>query len=131
MNNYVDKRMFTQKRAISGMEKRTSRSFKAEKDTPLTRCSVMKCIFLECARFAAAIFLLFLSTFGGEGKKTTYISVGNIIKKVFLCIAILLVLWGLMVVSGRLVEAVTALPIWSLIVFFAMAVLAAVGFVKE
>ena len=131
MNNYIDKRMFTYKRPIVRTGMRTSRPFKAEKGTPLTRISVIKNVLFECARFAAAIFLLFLSTFGGESKNSSGINVGKALKSILVYGVILFVLWGALVVFGRVVEAVTVLPIWSLILFFAMAVLAAVGFVKE
>ena len=123
MNNCIDERLITYKRPRTTI----NRSEYQRKGTPLTRKQNSDGIVMRGLRIAAAIFLLFLSTFGGEEAVKADIKVGKVVKNGLTYIGVLFALWLVLVALDSVVNAVTLLPTWSLIVIFALAVLAAAG----
>lgn len=126
MNNYIDERLIPYKRP----QNTVNRYVRVEKGRPLSRRARRESVFVQALRFFASIFLLLLSTFGGEEE-----SVGAVLgKAVKTCAAVggvLLALWGILVLMSDLVNAATLLPTWSLILIFAAIVLVAAGVLKE
>ncbi|MBQ7968918.1 MAG: hypothetical protein IJ292_03765 [Clostridia bacterium] len=66
-----------------------------------------------------------MSTFGGEKAMEADINVGKVVKNGLVYVGVMLALWLALVILGNVVNAVTLLPTWSLIVIFALAVLSA------
>jgi hypothetical protein len=123
MNNCIDERLINYNRPRTAI----NRSEYGRKGAPLTRKQKSDGIVMRGLRIAAAIFLLFLSTFGGEEARKADINVGKVVKNGLVYVGVMLALWLTLVVLGNVVNAVTLLPTWSLIVIFALAVLAAAG----
>ena len=123
MNNYIDERFIPYRRPQMTM----NRAERERKGAPLTRKQNTDGIVMRVLKFAAVIFLLLLSTFGGEEVREADINVGKVVKKGLLYAGIILALWLTLVIVSNLVNAVTLLPTWSLIVIFALAILAAAG----
>ncbi len=121
MNNCIDERFIPYKRPRTTI----NRSEYERKGAPLTRKQKSDGIVVRGLRIAAAIFLLFLSTFGGEKAMEADINVGKVVKNGLVYVGVMLALWLVLVILGNVVNAVTLLPTWSLIVIFALAVLSA------
>lgn len=130
MNNYIDERLVSYKRP----QKSTDIYRKSENGRPLTVKKRNDGILMGILRFVAAVFLLFLSTLGGEegGRRNESEAVmGKMVKNCIIGAGSVLVLWGLLVVMSNLVNAVTFLPLWSLILIFAATLLCAAGVLKK
>ncbi len=126
MNNYIDERLIKQNAA----KMTANRYIRVENGRPLGRKTRKENIFVESLRVAAAIFLLIISTFGGdEGEAGA--AVGKFVKNCFIFAGVLLALWGLLIAMSNLINVVTLLPTWSLILGFAVVLLGAVGFLKD
>lgn len=126
MNNYIDERLIKQNAA-----KITADSYiRVKYGRPLGRKTRRDNIFVQSIRFVAAIFLLIISTFGGDEAESSE-AVGKFIKNCFIFAGVLLALWGVLVVMSNLINVVTLLPTWSLILGFAVILLGAVGFSRD
>lgn len=130
MNNYIDERLIPYKRS----QVRPVNCNYGRKGRPLTRKNRKNGILTKALRFGAAIFLLLLSTLGGEGaekREKAGVAIEKAVKACLVYGGILLALWGLLVVFNNLVNAVAFLPAWSLIFIFAFTVLGAAGVLKK
>ena len=130
MNNYIDERILPYKRP----QVPANRYVRAEKGRPLARRARKDNIGVRCLKVLAEIFLLLVSTFSGEieeknGNSETIVE--KAVKSCALYGGILLALWGVLVVLSNLVNAVTLLPTWSLIIMFAAIILIAAGALKR
>ncbi len=126
MNNYIDERLINHKRPQIA----ANRYIRVENGKPLTRKTRNENIFMQSLRVVAAIFLLLLSTFGGDGAKASA-TVEKAVKNCMVYAGILLALWGVLVLMSNLINAVTLLPMWCLILGFAVIVLGAAGVLKK
>ena len=126
MNNYIDERLIKQNAA-----KITADSYiRVKYGRPLGRRARKDNMFMQLVRGVAAIFLLIVSTFGGEESESGA-AVGKFVKNCFIFSGVLLALWGLLIVMSNLINVVTLLPTWSLILGFAVVILGVVGFLKD
>ena len=85
---------------------------------------------MELLKVVAAIFLLIISTFGGDEAKSGT-TVEKVVKNGLLGAGVLLALWGVLVVMSNLMNVVTLVPTWCLILGFAAVVLGAVALSKR
>lgn len=126
MNNYIDERLIKQNAA----KMTANRYIRVENGRPLGRKTRKDNIFVQALRVVAAIFLLIISTFGGDEAESGA-AVGKFVKNCLLCAGVLLALWGVLVVMNNLINTFTLLPTWCLILGFAVIVLGAVGLSKN
>ncbi len=126
MNNYIDERLIKQ----NASKMTANRYIRVENGRPLGRKTRKDNIFVQSLRVVAAIFLLIISTLGGDeaGSDAT---VGNVVKNCLICGGVLLALWGVLVVMNNLINTFTLLPTWCLILGFAAVVLGTVGISKR
>ncbi|MBE6718582.1 MAG: hypothetical protein E7574_04955 [Ruminococcaceae bacterium] len=130
MNNCIDERIIPYRRPQQPIKIEKNRV----KGTPLTQKTQKEGVIIRAMKAVALIFLLFVSTFGGEVTNQKKSNEGVTLKAVKKCIVytgIALALWGFLVVVSNLVNAVTLLPLWSLILIFALSVLTASGVMKS
>lgn len=118
MNNYIDERFIPYQRPRIT----NNRTAYDKKGAPLTRKQASEGIFIRSLRIIAAIFLLFLSTFGGEE-----IDVGKVVGKLVLYAGAIGAIWLVLVILSNLFNAATLLPMWSLIAIFAATILITAG----
>ena len=123
MNNYIDERFIPYKNSQMTI-KRTNRS---RKGSPLTRKQSNDGIVMRGLKILAVIFLLVVSTFGGDVTKDVDMSVGALLKKGIIYAGVIFALWMAFVVICNAFTAFTQLPFWSLIALFALAAIAIVG----
>ena len=129
MNNYIDERFIPYKRPATPVNRANQRIA----GRPLTRNTRKRSAFVKVLKAVAFIFLLLLSTFGGEknadGRK--YDSVAEkAVKKCLVYIGVLLALWGALIIVSKVTAAVAFLPLWCLIGIFALTLLGAAGIIK-
>ena len=130
MNNCIDERIIRYRRLQQPMNIEKNRV----KGTPLARKAQKERGIVRVLRAVAVIFLLFISTFGGEVVEKALNKENRtekVIKKCVCYVGIALALWGVLVVVSTLVKAVTLLPLWSLILIFALTVLTASTTIKS
>ena len=130
MNNYIDERYIPYKRPQSA----ANRYVRVRQGRPLARKTRKEGIVMRSLRLMAGIFLLLLSTFGGDSAvkaDKAGISTEKAIKSILCGGGIILALWVMVAFAGNLVNAVTLLPTWSLILIFATIVLVAAGVLKK
>ena len=123
MNNYIDERFIPYKNSQMTI-KRTDRS---KKGSPLTRKQNSGGIVMRGLEILAVIFLLVVSTFGGDVTKDVDMSVGALLKKGMIYAGAVFALWMAFVIICNVFTASTQLPFWSLIAIFALAAIATVG----
>lgn len=126
MNKYIDERLIKQNAA----KMTANRYIRVENGRPLGRKTHNDNIFVQSLRVVAAIFLLIISTLGGDEAESGE-AVGKFVKNCLIFAAVLFALWGLFVVMSNLMNAAMHLPTWSLILGFAVIILGAVGFSKD
>ncbi|MBE6643687.1 MAG: hypothetical protein E7615_08550 [Ruminococcaceae bacterium] len=130
MNNYIDERLIPyNKRRVP-----SNKAVYGSKRSPLTRNVHKQNIVLRGLKTVAFVFLLIVSTFGGEKEaehKNGGASVGSAVKTVLLYGGILLALWGVLVLLSKAVNVVTFLPMWCLIAIFALTILVTAGSLKK
>ena len=130
MNNCIDERIIRYRRLQQPMNIEKNRV----KGTPLARKAQKESAIVHVLRAVAVIFLLFISTFGGEVVEKAIKRENRtekVIKKCVCYVGIALALWGVLIVVSNLVKAVTLLPLWSLILIFALTVLTASTTIKS
>ncbi len=123
MNNYIDERFIPYQRP----QKAIKPTAYDKKGAPLTRKQNSDGIILRSLRIMAAIFLLFLSTFGGEEVRNADETIGKAIKKCVVYAGIIGGCWLMLVLLSNILNAVTLLPMWSLIAIFAATILLTAG----
>lgn len=126
MNNYIDERFFDYQRPRMP-ENRPAYARYERKSAPLARKQNKDGIIIRSLRIVAAIFLLLLSTFGGDEVREADTTVGKAIKTCLIYAGAVLGLWFAVVLLGNIANAATLLPMWSLIILFAAALLIATG----
>jgi hypothetical protein len=126
MNNYIDERLIKQNAA----KMTANRYIRVENGRPLSRKVRKDNIFVESLRVVAAIFLLIVSTLGGD-EAGSGAAVENVVKNCLLGLGVLVALWGLLVVMSNLINVVTLVPTWCLILGFAAVILGAVALSKR
>lgn len=126
MNNYIDERLIKQNAA----KMTANRYICVENGRPLSRKVRKDNIFVESLRVVAAIFLLIVSTLGGDEAESGA-AVENVVKNCLLGLGVLVALWGLLVVMSNLINVVTLVPTWCLILGFAAVILGAVALSKR
>lgn len=126
MNNYIDERLIKQNVA----KLTANRYIRVENGRPLNRKLRKENIFVESIRVVAAIFLLIISTLGGDEAKLGA-TIEKVVKNCLLGLGVLLALWGILVVMNNLINTFTLLPMWCLILGFAAVVLGAVALSKR
>ncbi len=122
MNNYIDERVIPYRRpqVTSG---RTIISAKSQ----ASRKNYRKNMSIAILRRLAAVFLLILSTFSGEKQADKANNTKKVLKGCMIYSGIALAVWFGLVVLGNLVNAISLLPLWSLILIFALTMLGAFG----
>ncbi|MBR5322321.1 MAG: hypothetical protein IKU48_02090 [Clostridia bacterium] len=126
MNNYIDERLVKQNAA----KLTANRYIRVKNGRPLNRSVCKESLFVELLKVVAAIFLLIISTFGGDEAKSGT-TVEKMVKNGLLGAGVLLALWGVLVVMSNLMNVVTLVPTWCLILGFAAVVLGAVALSKR
>ena len=130
MNNCIDERIIHYRRQQQPKNIENRRI----KGTPLAHKTQKEGLMLRALKAVAVIFLLFVSTFGGEVTKdrdNNEKGTDKIVKKCLVYVGIALALWGFLIIVSKVVNAVTLLPLWSLIVIFAFSVLAAASVINS
>lgn len=129
MNNYIDERIIPNIRTQSAVHK----NIHAVKGRPLTRRRRNEGILMKSLRGLAVIFLLPVSTFGGEKKKEVRMSEAVTALFVYglLFGGILLALWGILFVLNGIINFASGLPMGGLILVFAVVLLVAAGAMKK
>ena len=126
MNNYIDERLIKQ----NATKMTANRYVRVENGRPLSRKVRKENIFVESLRVVAAIFLLIISTLGGDEAESGA-TVERVVKNCFIFAGVLVALWGILVVMSNLINTATLLPTWCLILGFAAVVLGAVALSKR
>ena len=126
MNNYIDERLVKQNAA----KLTANRYIRVQNGRPLSRKARKESLFVESLRVVAAIFLLIISTFGGDEAESGA-AVEKVVKNGLLVAGVLLALWGVLVVMSNLINTATLLPTWCLILGFAAVLLGAVALSKR
>ena len=130
MNNYIDERLIPYNKSRTPAKK----AVYGAKRSPLTRNVHKQNIIFRGLKTVAFVFLLVLSTFGGEKgaeSKNGGASVESAVKSVFLYGGIFLAIWGGLILLSKAVNVITFLPMWCLIAMFALTILVAVGVTKK
>ncbi len=120
MNNYIDERMIPYRRPYAASENtRNTRVFSV--------LPFVKKAFVGAAKILAVIFLLLISTFGGESENSAAnknnVSVKRAAKRLMLCAAGALLVWGALVGLDYIISYATLLPVGLWILAFAVTVL--------
>lgn len=129
MNNYIDEKIIPNIRTQSTVRN----NIHGGKGRPLAHRRRNDGILMKSLRVLAVIFLLPLSTFGGERKKEISMSeaVAALLVYGLLFCGILLALWGILFVLNGIINFASGLPMGGLILVFAVVLLVAAGAMKK